>query len=378
MDSEVRPQGLAGVVAGDTAICCTSLGAEHGLVYRGYDVCELARQVPFEAVAYLLLHGSLPDAQQLAAYTEQLADARRLPDTVKSMLRQLPPSASGMDVLRSVVSLFGILDPAAGAEDDAPRIATRLMGAMPVALLFWQQVRDGHHTPEVEDVSGSVADSVLSTLTARQPSPLEEDILAGSFTLYAEHEFNASAYCARIVSSTGGDSYSAIAAAVGALKGWRHGGANEAAMHFIETLEDAEHAESEVLALLARGERIMGFGHRLYRTGDPRATQMREWSREIADDRANLRLFEISDRIEQVMQREKGLFANVDFWCASTWHLLGIPTGLFTPLFVVARTSGWAAHVEEQRAEARLIRPSSNYVGEGYREVAFPSALKAT
>jgi 2-methylcitrate synthase len=369
VDAPVRAQGLAGVVAGQTAVCSIELGGGHELAYRGYDVHELAERATFEEVARLLLYGELPNRDELAAYERAVAGHRFLPDAAKSMLRQFPVDASAMDVLRSVVSLLGVLDHDAGPEDDTAAIATRLIGVMPTALLFWHQLREGRYEPRVEGGNGSVAAATLRALLDREPDEQAERILSGSFILYAEHEFNASAFCARIVSSTGADTYSAIAAAIGALKGWRHGGANEAALRFIEPLSDPDEAEREVLNCLKRGERIMGFGHRLYRTGDPRARLMREWSREVARATGDSRLFEVSDRIEQVMAREKSLFANVDFWCASCWHGLGIPVELFTPLFVVARTSGWSAHVAEQRAERKLIRPKSHYVGPGYREV---------
>ena len=363
-------QGLTGVVAGDTTICTTELSGDVGLSYRGYDVRELAERVTFEEVAFLLLYGELPGPAELAAYRRELARNRDLPHAIQTLLRELPAAASGMDVLRTGVSLLGALENRGNAAtDDIAAIATRLTAMMPSMLLFWLGL--GGPLRKLSAVTDeSIAGHVLRVLNGRPPDPLAERILSGSFTLYAEHEFNASAYCARIVASTGGDAHSAIAAAIGALKGWRHGGANEAAMRFIDPFEGPDEAEAETLRRLANRERIMGFGHRLYKTVDPRATQMREWSRKMAEATGDRRLFEVSERIEQTVNREKGLPANVDFWCASTWTMLGIPTDLFTPLFVVARTSGWAAHAAEQRAEQKLIRPSSRYVGPAHRHVS--------
>jgi 2-methylcitrate synthase len=368
--TDTSAQGLAGVVAGDTAICTTALCQDVGLSYRGYDARELAALSTFEEVACLLLHGAMPGPAELAAYRRELGRNRDLPYAIQMLLRELPAAASGMDVLRTGVSLLGALENRGESEhDDVTATATRLMAIMPSMLLFWRGL--GGPLRQLDAVADeSIAGHFLRGLHGRPADPLAERILSGSFTLYAEHEFNASAYCARIVSSTGGDTHSAIAAAIGALKGWRHGGANEAAMRFIGPLEGPDEAEAETLRLLGRRERIMGFGHRLYKTADPRATQMREWSLELAEATGDRRLFEISERIEQTVGREKGLPANVDFWCASTWHMLGIPTELFTPLFVVARTSGWAAHIIEQRGEQKLIRPSSRYVGPAHRRVS--------
>lgn len=357
------PGSLAGVVAGNTAISTTSLSPDVELAYRGYDARELAEACTYEEVAHLLIRGTLPDAEQLDAFRAELAAGRRLHPALQTVMRALPPTVSGMDVLRTGVSLLGTCETATADDaDDAATIATRLIAMMPAMLLCWRG--KGLPWADAEDhVDESVAAHLLRHLTGEPVDPLSERILSGSFTLYAEHEFNASAYCARIVASTGSDTHSAVAAAIGALKGWRHGGANEAAMRFIQDLPTPDAAEEATLRRLRARERIMGFGHRLYRVSDPRAVQMREWSRAMAEATGEWRLYEVSARIEEVMQRETGIPANVDFWCASTWHLMGIPTDLFTPLFVVARTAGWAAHVVEQREEAKLIRPSSRYVG---------------
>jgi 2-methylcitrate synthase len=364
-DRSHNTAGLAGVVAGTTSI--STVGEEGaGLTYRGYSVDDLVESVSFEQVAYLLLYGDLPGPKALQAYRDRLKGLRELPPALAALLEGIPGETHAMDVLRTGCSFLGCLEP---EEDFTGQwdAADRLLALFPSMLAYWYRF---HHEGERVDTRtdvDSLAGHFLTVLCGSPPTAIQQGALDASLTLYAEHEFNASTFTARIVASTLADYHSAITAAIGALRGPLHGGANEAAMALIERFPDPEAAERAVLEMLARKERIMGFGHRVYRNGDPRSAWMQAWSRRLAESASDRHLYAVSERIQAVMRREKGLFPNLDFYSASAYHFIGIPTSLFTPIFVCSRVTGWSTHVFEQRADNRLIRPSAAYTGPGPR-----------
>ncbi len=354
--------GLAGVTAGATAI--STVGKEGvGLTYRGYDIADLARGATFEEVAHLLVHGSLPDAARLAHYRALLGRNRALPGPVLEVLERIPASTHPMDVLRTGTSMLGVCEPEV-TFDDSHRVADRLLGAMPsMALYWWHFAREGRRV-DVETGAGSTARHVLTLLSGdRDVDPERERCLDVALILYAEHEFNASTFAARVAASTLSDKYSAVTAAIATLKGNLHGGANEAAMELIASYRSPEEAEAGIMERLARKERIMGFGHRVYSVRDPRSDVMKEWSQRLAPRHPDGWMQAVAERIESVMRREKQLFCNLDFYAATAFHFCDIPTELFTPMFVFSRVSGWCAHVYEQRNDNRLIRPEAEYVG---------------
>jgi len=353
--------GLAGVVAGTTAIC--AIGQEGmGLAYRGYSIEDLAGHSTFEEVAQLLLYGALPSATPLAMYHRQLMETRALPAPLLSVLEQIPADTHPMDVMRTGCSFLGNLEPEAW-DRDRLAVTNRLLATFPAILLYWHHYHTSGKRIETSTDEDSIAGHFLRLLHGTTPDDTLRRVLDVSLILYAEHGFNASTFTARTVTSTQSDTYSAITAAIGALKGVLHGGANEAAMELIEQFQTPDEAEAGLMEMLSYKRRIMGFGHRVYRNSDPRSNIIKAWAQTMCERMDAMPLFAVAERIEQVMSREKNLFSNVDFYSAITYHLCGIPTQMFTPIFVMARTAGWSAHISEQRSENKLIHPEAEYNG---------------
>lgn len=352
--------GLAGIVAGQTEI--SAAGGEHTLEYRGYSIYDLAEKADFEEVAHLLVYGHLPNAPELKAFRHRMKQLRDLPKALKEILEMIPKSAHPMDVMRTATSFLGNIEPEE-RQHDQYAVTDRLLACYPAVLAYWWHYSQNGKRINCNTEARTMAEHFLTLLQQKKPSELHIQAMNVSLILYAEHEFNASTFTARTITSTMSDMYSAVTGAIGALRGPLHGGANEAAMELIEKFATPDEAVAGVKDMMAKKQLIMGFGHRVYSVADPRNKVIKEWARKLCDDAGKPGLFAVSEAIENLMWEEKKLFPNLDFYSASAYHCMGIATPLFTPIFVMSRVSGWAAHIMEQRKNNKLIRPSADYTG---------------